>query len=204
MTPRNTKHGASANGRRTSSQGKRRATASTRSHSGSAKKGQPAGGSTRSRAASSRTSTRSPSSRSSTQKREARPAITPWRWWLFPAATFALVIAFAWGYYPVAKVQYRETRERARLAAELESLQARNDRLRKQVDRLKTPAGVEDYARSQLGMVKKGEKVLVVVDGDEKAEASAAVAPPVIDSDETTTAPTGTWTAFLDLVFGLR
>lgn len=104
----------------------------------------------------------------------------------------------------MAAVQYRQTRERQQLAAELKTLQARNDRLRDQVERLKTPEGVEDYARSQLGLVKKGEHAVRVVDGDEAAEMSKTVAAPDIDSDETTVAPTGPWTAFLDLVFGFR
>ena len=46
-------------------------------------------------------------------------------------------------------------------------------RLSKQVERLKTPAGVEDYARSQLGMAKKGENVVVVVDGQKPVETAA-------------------------------
>lgn len=114
------------------------------------------------------------------------------------------VAFFAWSFYPVVAVQYREVREASRLRAELHSIKSRNERLREQVDRLKTPAGVEDYARSQLGLVKKGENVVVVVDGDESAEASKAIAPPTIDSDETTVAPEGTWTAFLDLLFGVE
>lgn len=122
----------------------------------------------------------------------------------FVVVTVSAVGLLVWMYYPAAAVQYRETREKARLAAELKTLQARNDRLRKQVDRLKTPAGVEDYARSQLGLVKKGENVVVVVDGDEAEEASQAAGRPEIDSDETTVAPGGAWTAFLDLVFGVQ
>ena len=121
-----------------------------------------------------------------------------------PVAFAVAVVVFAWGYYPVAAVQYKATKERARLAAELESVQARNARLRAQVDRLRTPAGVEDYARSQLGMVKKGENVVVVVDGDETAEGSATATPPEIDSARTASEPAGAWTAFLDLVFGVE
>jgi cell division protein FtsL len=123
---------------------------------------------------------------------------------MVPSAIGLLLLLLAWGFYPVAAVQYRESRERTRLAAELESLQARNDRLREQVDKLKTPAGVEDYARSQLGMVKKGENVIVVVDGDEEQESAAALAAPEIDGDETPQSPAGPWTAFLDLVFGVQ
>lgn len=115
-----------------------------------------------------------------------------------------MLAVFAWGYYPVARVQYRETRERARLAAELDSLRDRNDRLRAEVDKLRTPEGVEDYARSQLGLVKKGEKVAVVVDGDEERRNAEALATPQIDSAETTQSPAGPWTAFLDLVFGVQ
>jgi cell division protein FtsL len=124
---------------------------------------------------------------------------------------FALVLAvglFVWTYYPVARVQYRETRERARLAAELGALKARNARLSKQVEKLKTPEGVEDYARSQLGLVKRGENVVVVVDGNESIPSTqvalAMAQRPHIDSDETTTGPVGPWTGFLDVVFGVE
>jgi cell division protein FtsL len=124
---------------------------------------------------------------------------------MLPLAICTVLAVFGFTYYPVAAVQYRETRERARLAAELESLQARNARLRKEVARLKTPAGVEDYARSQLGLVKKGENVVVVVDEKAgKGTAAPAAASPRVDSDEGTATPAGPWTAFLDLVFGLR
>jgi len=115
-----------------------------------------------------------------------------------------LLAVFAWSYYPVARVQYRETREKARLEAELSALQARNSRLRAEVARLRTPEGVEDYARSQLGLVRRGEHVAMVVDGNEAAEASAALAVPKIDGDETLVGPVGPWTAFLDIVFGVQ
>lgn len=121
-----------------------------------------------------------------------------------PAAIVLAISLFAWTYYPVARVQYRETREKQRLQAELESLQARNERLRDQVDRLKTPEGVEDYARSQLGMVKRGENAVVVVNKETAAANSLATATPVIDSEVTTQGPVGPWTAFLDLFFGLE
>ena len=123
---------------------------------------------------------------------------------MMPAALAALVGLFVWSYYPVAAVQYRETRACTQLSAELASLQARNARLSKQVDRLKTPAGVEDYARSQLGLVKKGENVVVVVDGSKPVKAAATSAAPRIDSGETTATIDGPWTAFLDLVFGVQ
>ncbi len=121
---------------------------------------------------------------------------------MLPIAVVALLALFAWSYYPVARVQYREAREQARLEAELSALQARNARLRTEVGRLRTPEGVEDYARSQLGLVKPGEHVAMVIDGDEAKEASAALALPTIDDDTAFEQPVGPWTEFLDVVFG--
>lgn len=192
MTPRKTKQGASANARRTAPSRSPRAAASTRSVTKN---------SGRSAAAKRRTA---PAASARRKTASRGPAAVATRWWMLPVAVAAVLFAFAWAYYPVMAVQYREARQRAQLAAELKSIRERNERLRKQVDRLKTPAGVEDYARSELGMVKKGEHVVVVVDGDEAAEASRAVAAPVIDSDETKASPAGPWTAFLDLVFGVQ
>ena len=90
-----------------------------------------------------------------------------YRWWLLPLVVLAVLAFFVAVYYPVARVQYRETRQRTLLQAELDATRARNDRLRTAVDRLRTPEGVEDYARLQLGLVKKGEHQVVVVDGSE-------------------------------------
>ncbi len=115
----------------------------------------------------------------------------------------AIATVFVATYYPVAKVQYRETRERARLRAELEGVKARNARLGTQVARLKTPEGVEDYARVNLGLVKAGEHVGVVVD-DSAALPETITVPSALrlDSEEAVVPPIGPWTAFLDSVFG--
>lgn len=128
------------------------------------------------------------------------------RWWLLPFFVVGAVALFVAGYYPVARVQYRETRQRAELLAEYNALTARNRRLSSEVARLKTPEGVEDYARSQLGMVKAGEHVVVVIDGTTESSTPATTdALPELDtSGETTEAPSGPWTAFLNAVFNVQ
>lgn len=201
MAPRNTKQGASANARRTSNARGSRTAASSKTRSRSTASKTPS-----SRAGKTTRVARKPatSNRRAPKHVPARREQLSGRRWLVPTAAAAVILMFAWGYYPVAAVQYRESRERSRLAAELESVQARNDRLRAQVERLKTPAGVEDYARSQLGLVKKGENVVVVVDGTETKEGSASATPPEIDSALTPDETGGAWTAFLDLVFGVE
>lgn len=111
----------------------------------------------------------------------------------------ALVVS-AWSFYPVARLQYAEEREQARLEAELEGLKDRNAELREQVDRLKTPEGVEEVARESLGMVKEGENLVVVVDGTESQAA------PVTEPD-TSAIPEpepSTWQRVLDSLFGIE
>jgi cell division protein FtsB len=173
MPKKQTQHGATAKGR---------GTAPSRTSSANAR-------STKSK----RPAKRSPK----TQATAARAA----RWWLIPVAVSVGLALFVLGYYPVARVQYRAVRERERLEAELSAIQARNGRLAKRVDALRTPEGVEEEARRQFGMVKSGEHLGVVVDGDENRANGPVV--PRIDSDEITVAAGGPWTAFLDGVFGV-
>jgi cell division protein FtsB len=122
------------------------------------------------------------------------------RWWLLPAGVLVALALFVMAYYPVARVQYQAVRQRMKLEAELETLTARNRRLAAHVATLETTAGIEAEARTQLGMVRKGENLGIVIDGDEQPATTAA---PRIDSDVATEAPVGTWTAFLDAVFGV-
>jgi len=100
--------------------------------------------------------------------------------------------------YPTARLQYLEAREKTRLEQELASLKERNQDLKAQVDRLKTPEGVEEMARSDLGMVKEGENLYVVTVGSEPT-----IPAPVVDvasppSDEPLLV------RLLDYVFGLE
>lgn len=112
----------------------------------------------------------------------------------------ALVLA-AWTLYPVLRLQYQQQREKSTLEQELAGLKDRNENLRAQVDRLKTPEGVEEAARETLGLVKKGEQVYVVTDG----ETTRAAEPQVGEQTRSITASeTSVWTKVLDAVFGFR
>lgn len=179
MAPRNMHTGASATMRPTAARGRSRTSSSSRT----------------------------PAKRTAASASRTRPAPScapATRWWLLPLGAVLVIAVFGWAYYPVAKVQYRESRDKARLSTQLAALQARNDRLSHQVALLRTPEGVEDYARSELGLVKRGESVGVLVDENSAAEASAALAAPEIDSANTAEAAAGPWTAFLDMVFDVR
>ena len=67
-----------------------------------------------------------------------------------------------WQFYPVLRMQYQEQRRVARLQRQLQTMRARNERLRADVERLKTPEGVEEIARESLGYVRPGENAYVV------------------------------------------
>lgn len=113
----------------------------------------------------------------------------------------AAIALFGLLYYPVLRVQYREYRERDRLRAELAQIRARNARLEAEVARLRTPEGVEDHARTRLGLVRRGEHAVIV--RDPSRPATRAPSPPVVASGASPQHE-GLWVALLDLIFGVQ
>lgn len=97
-------------------------------------------------------------------------------------------------------MHYREQRQKTSLQAELDALKERNSGLREQVARLKTPEGVEEVARESLGMVKQGENLYVVLDGDETGTVAAAGP----QNPRASTPEPASWQKVLDLVFGFE
>ncbi len=106
--------------------------------------------------------------------------------------------ATAWALYAPLKMHYTESREQHRLEAELAGLRERNAELREQVERLKTPEGVEEVARSSLGLVKEGENLYVVVEPEEASSTVDALHRVEEQADEPLLS------RVLDLVFGVR
>lgn len=115
----------------------------------------------------------------------------------------ALMLGFAlWSYYPVAKQQYITTREKERLEIELAMVKERNDHLQGEIDRLQTPEGIEDYARNDLGWVKKGEDSVIVEGLKNNEDPSTGVGWRVSTND--IELPETAWTRFLDMIFGIK
>lgn len=110
----------------------------------------------------------------------------------------AVLAIAAWSFYPVAKIQYQEVREKARLETELAGLKERNADLRAQVDKLKTPAGVEEIARESLGMIREGENLYVVTNLSEPATMTATDYANLSDPRPTFTQ------GILDTIFGVE
>ncbi|MCE5202797.1 MAG: septum formation initiator family protein [Actinomycetia bacterium] len=113
-------------------------------------------------------------------------------------ATFVVAV---WMLYPVVRLQYQQQREKADLEQELAALKKRNADLRAQAERLKTPEGVEEAARESLGLVKQGEQMYVVTEG----EPTSAPSPDVSGKTRSvTTSETSVWTDVLDVIFGVK
>jgi len=101
------------------------------------------------------------------------------------------------------RTHYLEQRNLASLQAEYASVRSRNDALRKQVERLKTPAGIEEAARESLGLVLKGESAYVVIDpGAGKPGTSTTSASLALPASVTPTS-SDPLTTLLDGIFGL-
>lgn len=67
----------------------------------------------------------------------------------------------AWGMYQ----KYAETADnRARAERELKRLRDREKTIQEEVKRLNTEAGVEEEIRENLGLVKSGEELIVIVE----------------------------------------
>jgi len=63
----------------------------------------------------------------------------------------------------------RARRQYAEIAASLENMRHENARLRDDIRRLKEdPAAIESLAREELGLMRPGEVMFVVKDGDRK------------------------------------
>lgn len=139
--------------------------------------------------------------RAATRKAPGRPPVR--LGWLAPVAIATLIIVAAWSFYPVARMQYREEREKQRLEQELTSLKTRNSKLRAEVDRLKTPEGVEEVARENLGLVKEGENLYVVVD-EQSMVATNTAAPDTAPKAQAATEDGSGWQEALDLIFGFE
>ena len=97
------------------------------------------------------------------------------RWSLIAGAVvlFILLVAFARAYYQ----NYRTQEEIRRLKAEASRLEAKKLETLDALRYLRSPAYVEEKARTELNLVKPGERVMIVP-GDASAGAGGVGQPP--------------------------
>ncbi|MSR71273.1 MAG: hypothetical protein EXS50_01185 [Candidatus Taylorbacteria bacterium] len=119
------------------------------------------------------------------EKRKRRKILSsPW-------LTALLLIIFIFGIQAVWKIYQKEQMSRSNLEQanrELTRLKVRYDTLTSGVNRLKTPAGVEEEIRNKFSVIKEGEQVAIIIDS-----VTVATSTPIAPS------PKSFWQKFLDL-----
>lgn len=95
------------------------------------------------------------------------------------------IINGVWGVYKKASVAHSN---KSRAVKDLEELKKRQNSLIASIENLKTSNGVESEIRNKFGVVKKGEEVVVVVDGNTEKS---------VDNSKSTISPSGLWRKFL-------
>jgi len=116
---------------------------------------------------------------------------------MLPIAIVVAVVLLGWFLYPTARLHYQEQRQLAKLEQQLTQVRQRNSQLKQDVQRLKTPEGIEAAARD-LGLAKKGEQVWVAVPTGKKAVATQTSSPV-----RTAEAAPDSWTRVMDFLFGV-
>lgn len=87
-----------------------------------------------------------------------------------PVLIFLLIILFfvlkgTWGIFK--KSSFSE-KQRIAVEAELIALQERKNSIEKKIQRLNTETGIEEEIRSKFDVAKEGERLIVIVDEEEK------------------------------------
>ena len=113
----------------------------------------------------------------------------------FLILTILLVCIFC---YQPAKTCYTQIRNTQKASVELSQVESRNEKLKANVDSLKTDQGIEDKAKNDYGYVVKGEGS-AHVSGINKEETSKLLE--YVDSDKVK-APESPLTDLLDGIFG--
>lgn len=119
------------------------------------------------------------------------------------AVAFILIITAAMYYTPL-KIWYREARQERVLREQLVAIQKYNERLKVEIQSLETTEGVQDYARRELGLVQKGEHAVVVLQGGKPLKADKNTREQEIQDLQQNARPFGSWTPFLDALFGSK
>lgn len=100
--------------------------------------------------------------------------------------------------YGPAKNYYIQLRDNAKIEAEYSAVENRNQLVKQKVDALSTDEGIEAYAHSELGYVKKGEGSAYVVG---KKEESSTQFIEYVDPNKIK-APNEWYSTILDFIFG--
>ena len=125
------------------------------------------------------------------------------RWYVIvPVALILLAAIIGFWYYPSMKVAYHEARNERVLGAQLSAVNTYNAQLQEEVKSLETTAGVEEYARRELNLMNKGDHVVIVTRDGKPVTSKEISRVTALENLSTVKKPFGSWTSFLDRLFG--
>lgn len=123
---------------------------------------------------------------------------------LIPLAIVIVLVATAAMYYRPLKIWYREARQERVLREQLIAIRKYNSQLKEDVQSLETTEGIQDYATRELGLIQKGDHAVVVLEGGKPLKEPANTREEEIQKLQDTAQPFGSWTRFLDALFGIK
>ncbi|MFA6355209.1 MAG: septum formation initiator family protein [Candidatus Paceibacterota bacterium] len=94
-----------------------------------------------------------------------------YNFWHSPIALivlFCLLILFIYNIIGLIEKHKETAKKKNLILANIETLRRREDILNKDIEKLKTEEGVEEMIREKYQVVKEGEKMVVIVDENEK------------------------------------
>lgn len=124
---------------------------------------------------------------------------------LTPRATLILLLAAGLIALSVAPARelYKQWQETNQLERELAELRADNDKMREEIERLKTDAYIEQQARARLGLVKPGEQAYVIVPPKQSAKEERAKREAELKAKKKVEKPKSWWDRVVDFFKGL-
>lgn len=123
---------------------------------------------------------------------------------LIPLAIAIILLATVAMYYRPLKIWYREARQERVLREQLVAIRKYNSQLKVEIQSLETSEGIQDYARRELGLIQKGEHAVVVLQGGKPLKEPTNTREQEIQKLQDTAQPFGSWTPFLDALFGTK
>ena len=93
--------------------------------------------------------------------------------WHSPLMLMVLLVIFVLFLYNMIGLVEREketSKKKEQILAQIETLRNRESLLSKDISKLKTPEGIEETIRDKYQVTKEGEKMVVIVDSDNKDE----------------------------------
>ena len=81
---------------------------------------------------------------------------------------FCVIIVFSFNIFRLLEKERETSKKKEQILSQIEDLRSREDILKKDISKLSTEIGIEETIRDKYQVVKEGEKMVIIVDKNEK------------------------------------